>query len=144
MPIIFKAQNRNQSKIAMENSLTALNHLTNKTCIEYLFILWKHIIKKTVYNNVYRKRRKKLLHKTKQNELYMHIYILQICVAISIVYVIVSITCKLQMDRNIYKINKLESVKRGKIIKTTTTTAAYSFLSGIFSYLEILTKRNEH
>lgn len=39
MPIIFKAQNRNQSKIAMENSLTVLNHLTNKTCIEYLFIL---------------------------------------------------------------------------------------------------------
>lgn len=39
--------------------------------------------------------------------LYAYRHTIQICVAISIVYVIVSITCKLQIDRNIYKINKL-------------------------------------
>lgn len=46
--------------------------------------------------------------------LYAYRHTIQICVAISIVYVIVSITCKLQIDRNIYKINKLKSVKRGE------------------------------
>lgn len=57
----------------------------------------------TVYHNVYRKRKKNCYIKS----LYAYRHTIQICVAISIVYVIVSITCKLQIDRNIYKINKL-------------------------------------
>lgn len=51
----------------------------------------------TVYHNVYRKRKKNCYIKS----LYAYRH------TISIVYVIVSITCKLQIDRNIYKINKL-------------------------------------